>query len=152
MLENSESVGKWISIIHRYSQIFVSRALSKYGIGPGQISFLMVLYKNDGISQDQLANLLNIDKTTTARALVKLEQNEIIERISNQEDKRVKIVFLTEKARTLEPEIKSTMLHWTEIVMKDFSAEEKKILFKLLMSITSNAVDFIKEQEKSEFP
>lgn len=151
MLKSSESVGKWVSIIHRYGQIYVSRTLSKYGIGPGQISFLMVLYQSDGISQDHLANLLNIDKTTAARALLKLEGNEIIQRISKEEDKRVKLVYLTEKARDLEPEIKSTMQHWTEIVTKDFSEEEKKLLFRLLKSVTSNAVDFVKDQEKGDF-
>lgn len=150
VVKNSESVGKWVSIIHRYGQIYVSRMLSKYGVGPGQISFLMVLYQSDGISQDYLANLLNIDKTTTARALLKLEENEMIQRISKEEDKRVKLVYLTEKSRVLEPEIKSTMQLWTEIVTKDFSEAEKKLLFKLLKSVTSNAVDFVKDQEKGD--
>lgn len=151
MQENNESVGKWISIIHRYGQIYVTRTLDKYEIGAGQISFLMTLYHHDGISQDQLANLLNIDKTTTARALQRLEEIGMLKRISKSEDKRVKLVFLTDKARSLEGEIKSTMQGWTEIVTKDFSAEDKEQLFSLLQLVASNAIDFIKDEEKSEY-
>jgi DNA-binding MarR family transcriptional regulator len=47
---------------------FLFKGISLSGIGYGQFLFLMELYNSDGIRQEDLSEILNIDKGTTARA------------------------------------------------------------------------------------
>jgi len=45
-----EALGSYISQIHKKSNVFITKRLSKYGIGSGQYMFLLKLYNKDGIS------------------------------------------------------------------------------------------------------
>lgn len=71
MIQSDKSVGRYISILYRQAQAYISSQMKQYNIGSGQYSFLLVLYRNDGISQEELSDQLMIDKGTTARAIDK---------------------------------------------------------------------------------
>lgn len=150
MSNHHESIGKWISTIHRYSMIYKSRSFIPYGIGAGQLGFLGVLYQKDGISQDELAQKLNMDKTTTARSVQKLENLGYVRRQPSEEDRRINLVFLTQKSLDMHPHIVSTMQAWTEILVQDFTENERDLLLKMLKKISANAVDYIRKLEKDD--
>ena len=42
-----EPIGRYISQIYRKGNSFISKEISKFGIGSGQIMFLMQLYKKE---------------------------------------------------------------------------------------------------------
>lgn len=71
--------------------------LNSYGVGSGQYIFISAIYKNPGISQKDLTNLIKIDRATTAKALLKLEQNGYIDIIKDEDDKRYHKLYLTKK-------------------------------------------------------
>ena len=64
-----EPIGKYISQIYRKGRAFISKGLTQYDMGYGQMLFLLQLYNQDGISQEELTEKLNIDKGTTARSI-----------------------------------------------------------------------------------
>lgn len=149
MSEQIRSVGKWVSIIERYGQMYLERSFEQFGIGRGQVKFLLLLYQKDGVSQDSLAQELRIDKTTTARAVQKLESAGFIKRKPNNKDLRVNLVYLTDAAIKIKQEIKAILATWTDVITKEFSDEEKELLFQLLNRVANNAVDYISELERS---
>ncbi|UFJ39894.1 MarR family transcriptional regulator [Brevibacillus humidisoli] len=142
------SVGKYVSIIDRYAQMYIARHFHKYGIGAGQLGFLVLLYQRDGVSQDHLANQLRMDKATVARAVTKLEEAGLVRREEGQEDRRVKLVYLTEQARQILPEVRATMYKWTDILTEGFTEQEKDVLFQLLQRVAGNAVQYMNDIEK----
>ena len=73
----------------------------KISVTPQQWSVLTVLWNEDGISQQQLANSFSKDKTSMTRLLNNMEKNQLIYRKQDDKDKRNKKVFLTEKSRSL---------------------------------------------------
>ena len=93
---NNEYLGKYISLIHRQANVFFTKEFSKFGFGSGQYMFMIHLYKNDGISQEKLSELLNIDKGTTARSIKKLEKEGFIIRLKDEHDKRAYKIYLTD--------------------------------------------------------
>lgn len=140
-----KSVGKWVSIIDRYGQMYIERKYQKYGIGHGQLKFLMLLYQKDGVSQDALAHQLRMDKATTARAIQKLENLGYAKRQPSEEDRRVNLVYLTDQAIEIEEEIKEILFTWTNIITEGFTDEEKGQLLDMLKRIADNAVDYLNE-------
>ena len=104
-IDKRKSLIKAISAIDRYSQTYIGRNVKDYNIGQGQWAFLtQLLFNYDGITQEELSELLNIDKANTARALKKLEEEGYVYREEDPKDGRKKIVYVTAKARDFEQE------------------------------------------------
>ncbi|WP_313892436.1 MarR family transcriptional regulator [Psychrobacillus sp.] len=118
---NKESIGRWISLLHRYGNVYMNDRLKEFDLGAGQYQFLAVLYQNERISQDEIAYLLKMDKGTAARAIAKLEMEGYVERKVFVVDKRIKKLYLTEKAHTFEPKLTSILQEWKTILAKGLS-------------------------------
>jgi len=128
----TEHLGKHISLLYRQSQIYFNAELKKYKLGSGQYIFLLSLLENEGINQEQLADIVKIDKTTTARAVAKLESEGYLTRETCQEDKRAYILHATEKARSIHKILEGILDQWNAFMLADFTAEDKKNLRCLL--------------------
>lgn len=131
-------LGQHISLLYRYSQIFFNIDLKQYNLGSGQYIFLYYLLKNDGINQEQLSNLLKIDKATTARAVAKLMNEGYVTRKVSIKDHRAYILHSTDKGRQLGKNMEKILDKWNTIMLKDFSEEEKKQLFHLFDRLIEN--------------
>lgn len=121
-----EFVGKSISYLYRYEQIYIGKKIEPYGIGSGQFPFLMRLYREDGINQESLSDYLKIDKGTTTRAIQKLVDEDYVFRERKEEDKRSYRVFLTEKGKKLEPDMKKIVSDWEDILFSGFSDSQRR--------------------------
>lgn len=142
---NNYSVGKWISILYRYGQINMSEQFQKYNMGTGQhYMFLLPLFHNDSITQEQLSLNLNVDKATTARAVKKLEQEGYIIRIIDETDKRAYRLCLTNKAINARPDIINILTNWRNTLTNGFTEEEKTQALTLLERMSFNACLAIK--------
>ncbi len=139
MTNNScQSVGKYISIIHRTGSSFLSKEFSKFNIGSGQYMYLIHLYKNDGLSQEELTEILNIDKGTTAKSIKKLEAEGFVMRVKDKNDKRINRVYLTPKALEIKDEFLSSINAWENTLTSNLSYAEKEQALTLLKKITYN--------------
>lgn len=134
----TEALGAYISQIHRKSNMFISKRLSKYKIGSGQYMFLLKLYKEDGINQESLAESLCIDKGTTARAIKRLEETGFIYRVRDENDRRAFNVFLTEKAMKIKPEVFNILNECESKVTLNLTVEEKNEIIRILKKVSTN--------------
>jgi len=128
----TKHIGKHISLLYRQSQIYFNAELKKYQLGSGQYIFLLSLLENEGINQEQLADIVQIDKTTTARAVAKLEREGYLTRETCPEDKRAYILHATEKAHKIHAVLEKILDQWNERMFSDFEEKDKKILKGLL--------------------
>ncbi len=134
-------VGKWISVLYRCRKSYAGKMLDPYGIAGCQYLFLITLYKNDGSSQEKISDILKIDKTTTAKAIKKLEDNGYVKRVVDSDDKRAYKVFLTQKAQDIIPKIYEIMTEWENSVISDITEEEYRKLERLLEKMAEKAYD-----------
>ncbi len=140
------SVGKYISVLHRFGQSYIHKQLEEYHIGSGQYIFLIHLLFHDGIRQEDLACRLGMDKGTTARAVKKLEQEGYVRRQIDCSDQRAYQIFATQKAKDIEKEIIYALQSWTRILTDSFTEEEKKQALYLLGRMFENAQNFRKSE------
>ncbi|CAG7643653.1 MarR family winged helix-turn-helix transcriptional regulator [Paenibacillus allorhizosphaerae] len=149
MIDRKNTIPRWVSLLYRYGQMYVGERLKHYDIGRGQYIFLNALYKEDGLSQEEISSDLKIDKGTTAKALKKLEEQGYIVRKVREEDKRSYRVFLTEKAMLIKDDVRSVLVEWRNILSEGLTEEEKRLALELLEKMGSNAARYEKDSSKS---
>ena len=137
---NNEYLGRYISILHRQANLFFNKEFSKFNIGSGQYMFMIYLYKHPGVSQEKLSELVNIDKGTTAKAIKKLEELGYINRVKDEDDKRINRIHLTQKALDIKEDFFNSLTKWEENLTNNLTKEEisqgLSILSKLLNNVT----------------
>ena len=141
MNSNNEYLGNYISLIHRQANAFFTKEFSKFGFGSGQYMFMIHLYKNDGISQESLSELVNIDKGTTAKAIKKLEELNFIVRSKDSKDKRINRIYLTSKALDIKNDFFSVLTKWENILTNELSPDEISIGLNILNKLSKNVIN-----------
>lgn len=135
---HNKRIGKNISIIYRYSQVFLNPVLKKYNLGSGQYILLAELFDNNGINQEQLTNLVKIDKANTARGIKKLVEEGYVTKIVCEEDKRAYKLYTTEKAEAIRHNLESIFDSWNDVILDGISKAEADQLFSMLDRIEKN--------------
>ena len=138
-MKTQESIGRYISCIYRHAQIFFEKELADFDISRGGHVFLLALARNDGIRQEELSQRLKIDKATTARAVKKLMEAGIVERVPDENDGRAFCLYITEKGRQLLPEIRRISQKWTGLLLRNFEEQEHAEVFRILQRLSENA-------------
>ena len=148
MSSDRESIGRWISVLYRIGQSYVASELEPLQIGKGQHSFLAALFHRDGISQSKLARILCMDKGAVAHALLKLEQAGYVKRERGHLDRRVNLVYLTDKARNIEAHLFSVLASWTDTLAEGLSDEKRRQTLALLQQMSDVAATALEKQKE----
>ncbi|MFA9464449.1 MAG: MarR family winged helix-turn-helix transcriptional regulator [Velocimicrobium sp.] len=130
-------IGRVLSILHRQSQIYFTHALKEFNLTSAEYPFLMYLYKQDGITQDNLSSYLYIDKAATARSIKSLEQKGYITRSKDTKDKRCNHVYLTPLAKETSEDIKKRVFHWSELLTEGMDIESTDLIYCMLETMVT---------------
>ncbi|MBD2872377.1 MarR family winged helix-turn-helix transcriptional regulator [Paenibacillus arenilitoris] len=134
----TESHGQYISAIYRHMQILISAELAPYRIGSGQYIFLMAIAYGQPTTQKALSERLLIDKTTTAKAIAKLEAEGYVRREPDPADNRYHLLYLTEAGRETAPKVQEALDRIKGITGKGMTDEEYDSLLRLLKIVLRN--------------
>ena len=128
-----------ITEIVRCTTQFRSEMLAPLGLKSCHASYLAEICATPGISQDQLASRICINKSNVARQAAILEEDGFITRIPSPTDKRIMQLFPTQKTLELLPQI-TQILSGVEIFLTEgFSEQEKELLENMLARMLSKA-------------
>ncbi len=109
-------------------------------------SYLMEICARPGISQEQLAQSICINKSNVARQAASLEENGFIERRACGKDKRVMRLYPTENTLQLLPQIAKIMDCWESCLLQDLSQEERQCLDSMLQRMKQRASAYMEEE------
>jgi DNA-binding MarR family transcriptional regulator len=102
---------------------------------------LGLICKHQEITQQCLANCLQIDKATMVRIIDYLTEKDLVKRNPHNEDKRAYLISATAKGIKLAPKIEATFSQLNKLAFKGFSAEEKKMFLELMNRMDNNLSD-----------
>ncbi|MBB6678015.1 winged helix-turn-helix transcriptional regulator [Cohnella lubricantis] len=119
-------------------QILIAAELAPYRIGSGQYIFLMAIAGREGITQKELSESLLIDKTTTAKAIAKLEAEGYVRREANPADNRYQLLYLTEAGRDVVPKVQQGLNQVKSKASKGISDEDYAFMLDLLKQVLRN--------------
>lgn len=141
------SISRYINVISRCGNMYRSERLKGTDLGTAHHTYLFTICRNPGISQERLARMIYINKSNVTRNLAVLEKNGYIERRPAEHDKRVMLVYPTQKAEDTLPQLRQIMRDWNDLVAADLSEEELEQLRAILSRIAERATGYADEIE-----
>ena len=135
-----------VAEIARCAALFRQEELTPLGLKSCHSSYIDAICTCPGITQDQLARRIFINKSNVARQLVVLEEDGFVERRPSTEDKRAIQVFPTQKALDSMPEITRIFRCWEGFVAQDLSEAERKALVSMLEKLKSRSADWMEQR------
>lgn len=105
---------------------------------------LDVLSKSDGLSQREIAELLNIRPQSASEAVASMEAQGLVEKRTNEQDKRSSLIYITQEGRQRQIDLRNERIENARRIFEPLTDCEKETLLKLLQK-TASAL-----QEKKE--
>lgn len=143
--------GYLIHDVSRLRRIVMDDIMRPYGITRSQWSVLSALSRsgNSGMTQVDLARLLEIGKVTVGGLLERLEASGQIERRADDTDGRARRVFITETGYETIRLMVAVASKANKRMLKGLTAEEAKLAERVMFKIKLNLKDIHHEHELS---
>ncbi len=146
-------IGKLISIISKGQTIFINRKLNALGINSTQLFLLYEISKQSDINQEKIASRCNFNKGAVARSIKKLEDNELVLREIDSDNRRQNKVSITPKGKEILDRSTSILNDWEEEIFESdiISRNDFQIILKDLavriMEINEREAKDVKKEE-----
>ncbi|MFZ5816064.1 MAG: MarR family winged helix-turn-helix transcriptional regulator [Bacillota bacterium] len=138
MTNPPDSIPRFLSAANRQMAAYMARRLEPLGLGSGQYSYLFALYREDGQTQQALADLLMVDKSAVVGAINRLERLGYLERRSAPGDRRSFRIHLTEKGWAIRPQLEAVVEEVQEAMLEGLPPDDRAALFRLLSQVKAN--------------
>lgn len=125
----------YISLLNRKHASYLNNKLKSENLSYGLYPLLVKVYREDGISQEDLAKFYHLNESTITRNLQKLEEKGFITKTAQH---RKKIVRITQDGEKVANKIMGYDEQWDEIIKNSITEQEyeqfKKLLHKVSLS------------------
>ena len=138
MNDHFPALGRWISILDRLMKMYYDRGLTDFEIGWGQQFYVEYLYDLPGASAQEMAQCIRVDKATLTKVIKKLLALDYIKVTADEKDKRVKRLYLTEKALPAARRIKEIHNSFYQTVCTGLSPETVHLTEDTLAQMVEN--------------
>jgi MarR family transcriptional regulator, transcriptional regulator for hemolysin len=134
----SRNFGFILNDVARLLRTAFDRRVKSLGLTRSQGWVLNHLFRNDGVTQSELADILQVEKATLGRLLDRLEAKGWVRRENHADDRRAKRVFLTEE---VEPALKTMRAAAADLrrdALAGLSGEDQTRFVDALLAIKAN--------------
>ena len=142
-------MGKLISIIAKNYTFYLNKHLEEFGINASQLHFMFEILNQEEINQDQIASRCNINKGAVARSIRKLEDQKLVVREIDLNNRRQNKISLTPKGEKTLELAREKLKKWEEYVFEG-NIVEKDVLKELLKEIIIKSIEFNQKGELNE--
>ena len=140
MPNTEDFIGAVIADVARLLRTAFDRRVRTLGITRAQWLVLTRLHRHPGVSQSELADLMEVERASAGRMIDRLEANGWVERRAQNGDRRVKRVYLTPEAERVHRRIWRVAEATVDDALTDLSAREGAQLRALLSRVKKNLV------------
>ncbi|MGI2326732.1 MarR family winged helix-turn-helix transcriptional regulator [Planococcus sp. YIM B11945] len=127
-----------IGMIARALDSISNIEFKEFDLTKGQYLYLVRICENPGIIQEQLVDMIKVDRSTATRAIQKLELNGFIEKKDDPKNKKIKRLFPLIKGTSVYPFIKRENDYSNLVALNGFSTQEAETVVNLLQRIRKN--------------
>ena len=134
----SRNFGFILNDVARIMRNIFDRRVKALGLTRSQWWVLNHLFRNNGATQSELADILEIEKATLGRLLDRMEAKGWIRREEHATDRRAKRVFLTDE---VEPAVKTMRAAAADLrrdALSSFNNDDRERFVDMLLAIKTN--------------
>lgn len=143
-----EHPARRITKIAREAEHIVLLAMRGENLGTAEIDCIHAVRHHPGITQTELAQMLNTDKPAIARRTASLERKGYLRREPNPEDGRSQLLYATEQAEGLRNAKAEAESAFYDYLMAGLNEEQQKAFLDTLDALYRRS----KEESRAGFP
>jgi len=137
-----------INLLSRCEGLYRTDHLPDMGLRPIHHSMVLTICRLPGISQEELAKQICLNKSTVTRQLAPLEEQGYVNRVQSESDKRVILVYPTQKMLDILPRVREVTRAWNAYLTEGFSEEELTRFSAMLDKMTERAQNYAEERNE----
>ncbi|MEM7100622.1 MAG: MarR family transcriptional regulator [Pseudomonadota bacterium] len=139
-LDNLTHYKSWLLVgrVHVKCQHLLNSGLGELGLSVAKYEVLHAIYRDEGLSQQRLAQRLLVAKSNVTVLSQRLETDGLIRRERDPEDGRGHCVFLTENGQALVKQAVEVHANVVELMAQDLTVEQAQILDKIMSRAETN--------------
>jgi DNA-binding MarR family transcriptional regulator len=135
MTEVSRSIGFLLSKAYQRACAEYKELFAGYDLTPQQFGLLRFLWEEDGLTQIELSNRSQIDRTTIGGLIDRLEQSGLLRRLPHPDDRRAYRIALTNAGKELQAVLDPLTDELHRRFLKPLTSEEVTTLTELLLKL-----------------
>ncbi len=141
-------VGKLLYMIGQGYYMYINHHISEFGINTTQLHLLFEISHQLNINQEKIATRCNINKGAAARSIKKLEENGLIKRQIDENNRRQNKISLTDEGKEVLRKSNEILHKWESEVILEKGYVEKELLQKILKEIAVKTIE-LNEEDKN---
>lgn len=112
-------------------------------ITPRDFTYLSTIHYNPNLTQRELSEILFVSEANVAQIIKRLEKNELIFRVSDENNRSKKILNVTDKAKLIIFPLFKEMYDFETKFFEDYSEEDTKKFKKMIQAYSESANIFV---------
>jgi len=124
--EDDSYIGYMLSDVARLIRTIFDRRVRDIGLTRAQWLVLTRVYRRPGVSQTELADMLEIDRASAGRMIDRMERNGWVERRPDRGDRRINRLHLTDEARKVHAAMWAIAESTVDDALSPLSATERE--------------------------
>ncbi len=130
----TDSLNAYLVIQRAYNVVnrTVSKKLAHWKLSVPKYGVILQLYDHETLPLSELSKLIFCGNSNLTALVDRMERDGLVQRINNENDRRVKEIRLTEKGRELAPKVIAQYRPFLQQMMNGLSPEEQRVLTDLL--------------------
>jgi len=138
-----ERIGRHLGMTAKAWKLYSNQKLadSGYDLTIEQAIIIVHAWYHDGLNQQQISLMIDRDKTSTTRFIDILENEELVKRVPDKNDRRQNLIRLTQKGEAKCQEFKHLAMEIEQGLIGNIDFEELQVCKKVLDQIHKNILD-----------
>ncbi len=127
-----------VSLVKGRFTNFILKKAQEVGLCSGQPRILEYLATDDGCTQSAVCSAWELDRSTVAGLVKRMERDDLVRCEPSPTDKRKKKLWLTRKGREMWSQMEGSIKEMDEVAFRGFSEKEQEQFMSLLDRIYEN--------------
>lgn len=133
--DDEHYIGYTITDVARLLRTVFERRVREFGLTRAQWIVIARIYRRQGLSQSEVADILEIEKASAGRLIDRMEAKGWLQRRDDASDRRVNRLHLTPAAERLHAAIWPLAEATVDTALGDLSADERRQLAALMTRV-----------------
>lgn len=131
------SVGWMLKVLCTSLDAEMGNELKRLDLNLGQFAVLMTLSEAEGLTQSEIGKKIAMPGYATTRTLDALEEKQLVERRKDERSRRSYRIFLTERSRSIAPEMFAIVKKVNDGLLSALSVTERNQITKILKKLAN---------------